>query len=279
MPPRCVVVGLAATTLAASLFFSPMPWSRDAFARKQFWSAAPRDGLSRLAAVVPPEASVSAANHLGAHFALRKTLRLFPDGWETADVVLVDITGRDYVGAAPNSDAFRPLIRALVETRTLLAVHDGLAAFGRGAPSPDAVATLIGLHAAPTPGASGPTLVAARVESDALAPREMLRVRYAWAAGKEGGGVPCVAETLAPAAGLPAVQRTRPMFHGLLAERQWPVGTLGYETVRVVVPDTVPPGNYVWSATAWNDPSAIACERPAADATPHAVAQVHIRPW
>jgi len=36
-----IVVGLAATTLAASLAFSPMPWSRDVFARKQFWTAAP----------------------------------------------------------------------------------------------------------------------------------------------------------------------------------------------------------------------------------------------
>jgi hypothetical protein len=233
-----------------------MPWSRDAFARKQFWTAAPRDGLSRLAALVPPGASVSAANHLGAHFALRETLRLFPDGWETADVVLVDVGGRDYVGAAPNSDAFRPLLRALVETRTLLAADDGLAAFGRGAPSPDAVARLIGLRAgpAPGPGAEGsPSLAAARVEQDVLAPRETLRVRYAWMAGTEGTGIPCVTETLAPAAGAPVVRRTRPMFHGLLAGRRWPAGTLGDEAIGVVVPDTALPGLYTWSVTAWRD--------------------------
>ena len=281
-PQRCVLAGLVATTLVASLAFSPMPWSRDTFARKQFWTAEPREGLSRLAAVVPPEASVSAANHLGAHFALRKTLRLFPDGWETADVVLVDVGGRDYVGAAPNSDAFRPLLRALVETRTLLAADDGLAAFGRGAPSPDAVARLIGLRAgpAPGPGAEGsPSLAAARVEQDLLAPRETLRVRYAWMAGTEGTGIPCVAETLAPAAGPPVVRRARPMFHGLLAGRPWPAGTLGYELVGVVVPDTAPPGLYAWSVTTWNDRDDASCGRPAADATPQAVAQVRIRPW
>jgi uncharacterized membrane protein len=279
---RCVLAGLAATTLVASLAFSPMPWSRDAFARKQFWTAEPRDSLSRLAAVVPPEASVSAANHLGAHFALRKTLRLFPDGWETADVVLVDVTGRDYVGAAPNSEAFRPLLRALVETRTLLAVEDGLAAFGRGAPSPDAVARLIGLRAGPAPGPGAedsPSLAAARVEQDVLAPRETLRVRYAWMAGTEGTGIPCVTETLAPTAGPPVVRRARPMFHGLLAGRPWPAGTLGYEIVGVVVPDTAPPGLYAWSVTAWNDRNGTSCERPAVDATPQAVAQVRIRPW
>lgn len=275
-----ITAGLVAAALAASLSFSPMPWSRDAFARKQFRTAAPRDGLSRIAAAVPRDASVSAANHLGAHFALRKTLRLFPDGWETADIVLVDVAGRDYVGAMPDSDAFRPLLRTLVETRRLLAVDDGLAAFGRGAPSPDAVARLIGLQAGPAPAAAGgPSLIAARVESDALAPRETLRIRYAWAAGTEGPGVPCVAETLAPAAGPPIVQRTRPMFHGLLAGRRWPAGTLGYEAVGVVVPDTAPPGLYTWSATAWRDRDDASCGRPGSDATPLAVAQLRIRPW
>lgn len=275
-----IPAGLVAAALVASLSFSPMPWSRDAFARKQFWTAEPRDGLSRIAAVVPREASVSAANHLGAHFALRKTLRLFPDGWETADIVLVDIAGRDYVGAMPDSDAFRPLLRTLVETRRLLAVDDGLVAFGRGAPSPDAVARLIGLQAGPAPAAAGgPSLIAARVESDALAPRETLRIRYAWAAGTEGAGMPCVAETLAPADGPPVVQRTRPMFHGLVAGRRWPAGTLGYEAVGVVVPDTAPPGLYTWSATAWQDRDDASCGRPGPDATPLAVAQVRIRPW
>ena len=94
---RCVLAGLAATTLVASLAFSPMPWSRDAFARKQFWTASPAMAC-RGSPVVPPEASVSAANHLGAHFALRRTLRLFPDGWETADIVLVDVGGRTMSG-------------------------------------------------------------------------------------------------------------------------------------------------------------------------------------
>jgi uncharacterized membrane protein len=279
---RCVLAGLAATTLVASLSFSPMPWSQDAFARKQFWTAEPRDGLSRLAAVVPPEASVSAANHLGAHFALRRTLRLFPDGWETADIVLVDIAGRDYVGAAPRSDAFRPLLNTLVETRRLLAVDDGLAAFDRGAPSSESVARIIGLRAASATAArdaGSPTLAAARVGPDVLAPRETLRVRYTWLSGADGPGTPCVEEILATAGGPPVVRRTRPMFHGLLAGRPWPAGTLGDEAVGVVVPDTAPPGLYTWSATAWNDRNGTACERPAADATPRAVAQVRIRPW
>jgi uncharacterized membrane protein len=279
---RRILVGLVATTLVASLSFSPMPWSRDAFARKQFWNAAPRDGLSRLAAVVPPEASVSAANHLGAHFALRRTLRLFPDGWQTADVVLVDIGGREYVGPTPRPDAFRPLLRSLVETRRLIAVEDGLAAFDRGAPSPDAVARLIGLRAGPVTGprATGSwSLVGARVEPGALAPRETLWVRYTWTAGTQGTGIPCVTEILAPTVGPPAVRRTRPMFYGLLAASRWPAGTLADEAIGVVVADTALPGLYTWSVTAWHDRDDASCDRPAADVTPLAVAHVRIRPW
>jgi uncharacterized membrane protein len=279
---NCVLGSLVATMIVASLSFSPMPWSWDAFARKQFWTAAPRDGLSRLAAVVPPEASVSAANHLGAHFALRRTLRLFPDGWQTADIVLVDVGGRDYVGPTPRSDAFRPLLRSLVETRRLVAVEDGLAAFDRGAPSPDAVARLIGLRAGPATGpraAGSSSLVGTRVEPDTLAPRETLRIRYTWMAGTQGTGIPCVTEVLAPTVGPPAVRRTRPMFYGLPTASRWPPGTLGDEAIGVVVPDTALPGLYTWSVTAWQDRDGASCDRPAADGTPLAVAHVRIRPW
>ena len=279
---NCVLGSLVATMIVASFSFSPMPWSRDAFARKQFWNAAPREGLSRLAAVVPPEASVSAANHLGAHFALRRTLRLFPDGWETADVVLVDIGGRDYVGPTPRSDAFRPLLRSLVETRRLLAIEDGLAAFDRGVPSPDAVARLIGLRAGPVSGpraAGSLRLVGVRVEPDALAPRENLRVRYTWMAGTQGTGIPCVTEILAPTVGPPAVRRTRPMFYGLLAGSRWPAGAVADETVVASLPESALPGLYTWSVATWDDRDDGSCGRPPVDAARLGLAQVRILPW
>lgn len=279
---RRMLVGLAATTLVASLSFSPMPWSRDAFARKQFWTATPRDGLSRLAAAVPPDASVSAANHLGAHFALRRTLRLFPDGWDTADVVLVDIDGREYVGAAPKPEAFRTLLRDLVHTRNLLAIDDGLAAFGRGAPSPDAVTRLFDLRVTPVAGRrarASPRLMSARVEPEALAPRETVRVQYTWMAGTHGAGIACVTESLTPDAGPPAVQRTRPMFLGLVSGRHWPAGMLGDETIAVVVPDTTRPGTYTWTVTAWQNQDDAPCDRPAADVASRTVATVRVRPW
>jgi hypothetical protein len=282
VPRTRVIAGFVATTIAASLSFSPMPWSRDAFARKQFWTAAPHDGLSRLAAVVPPEASVSAANHLGAHFALRRTLRLFPDGWQTADVVLVDISGRDYVGPTPRSDAFRPLLRSLVETRRLLAVEEGLAAFDRGAPSPDAVARLIGLRAGPVGGsrAAGDLgLVAAQVTPTEVAPRENLQVRYTWMATMHGGGIPCVAESLRSADGSFALQRTRPVFYGLLPGGRWPAGTLGDEAIGVAVPETALPGLYTWSVSTWYDRDHGSCGWPPGDLAPLAVATVRVRPW
>jgi hypothetical protein len=259
-----------------------MPWSRDAFARKQFWHAAPRAGLARLADVVQPEASLSAANHLGAHFALRKTLRLFPDGWDTADLVLVDIGGRDYVGPSPSPEAFRPLMRSLVATRELLAIEDGLAVFGRGVPSPDAVARLSNLRTEPTNGirtAGSLGVVVARLEPDAIAPRESFQVRYTWMGTAKGTGTPCVTETLAPAVGSPVLQRTRPVLYGLLAGRRWPAGMIADEAVSASVPETALPGVYTWSVAAWDDRDDGSCGRPTADAASLRLAQVRILPW
>jgi hypothetical protein len=69
------------------------------------------------------------------------------------------------------------------------------------------------------------------------------------------------------------------MFHGLLAGRRWPAGTLGDEAIRVVVPDTALPGLYTWSVTSWQARGDASCDRPPADVAPLAVAQVRIRPW
>jgi len=279
---RSVLAALIAATSVASVAFSPMPWSWDAFARKQFWNAAPRDGLPRLASVIPPDASVSAANHLGAHFALRRTLRVFPDGWETADLVLVDISGREYVGAQQNPDAFRLLLHALVETKRLLLIKDGLAAFGRGTPSSDAVARLTALRAEPVLGAHAAgdlSLVAAHLMPGEVAPRENLRVRYTWMATGTGAGMPCVMEVLAPVAGLPALQRTRLAFYGLLAGNRWPAGMIADEAVSASAPETTPPGLYTWSVTTWYDRDHGLCRRPPDDATPLAVARIRVRPW
>jgi len=240
------------------------------------------NALSRLATVVRPNMSVSAANHLGAHFALRKTLRLFPDGWDTADIVLVDVGGRDYVGPSPNPEAFRPLLHSLVETRRLLWVEDGLAAFDRGRPTPDAVARLSGLRAGPATGirdAGRLGLIAARLAPEVLAPRETIWVRYTWMGTTTGAGTPCIQEILAPAAGAPALQRTRPAFYGLLAESQWPAGAIVDEAVGASVPETVLPGLYTWSVATWSDQSDGTCDRPPADARPLALAQVRILPW
>jgi uncharacterized membrane protein len=277
-----VMAGLLAASVAASLSFSPMPWSRDPFARKQFWNAEPRQGLPRIAAAIPPDASVSAANHLGAHVALRKTLRLFPDGWESADMVLVDLAGREYVGAAPNADLFRPLLRTLVTTRRLAHLHDHLAVFDRGAPSPDAAARLFALRHGP---AHGPEVawammpVAVHTAPADLAPREHLTVRYTWAVGEDGAGTPCVLEVLAPLSGPPLVRRTRPAFYGLLDGRKWPAGTLAEEVASARVPETASPGTYAWSVAAWDDRGSGSCGDPPGDLVPQRVAAVRVRPW
>src|SRR2546428_6830347 len=144
--PRAVLAAMVATSVIASVTFSPLPWSQDPFARKQFWDMNQRPAVSAIAARIPPDASGSAANHVGAHLSLRDAIYPFPVEMDRADFVIVDVSGLDYIGSAPDPEAFRPLLRRLVETRPLIAVEDGLALFGRGEPSADTVARLVNLR-------------------------------------------------------------------------------------------------------------------------------------
>src|SRR2546425_9372974 len=111
--PRAVLAAMVAPSVIASVTFSPLPWSQDPFARKQFWDVNQRPAVAAIAARIPPDASVSAANHVGAHFSFRKEIDIYPSGADTADFVLVDLSGLDYVGRAPYPEAFRPLLRRL----------------------------------------------------------------------------------------------------------------------------------------------------------------------
>src|SRR5439155_14567944 len=102
-------------------------------------------------------------------------------GADTADYVIVDVSGFDYVGAFPDPVAFRPLLRHLVDTRPLVAVEEGLALFGRGAPSADTVTRLVNLRRTSAPeaklaGQFG--LEASAVTPTRVAPRANVRARY-----------------------------------------------------------------------------------------------------
>src|SRR5437867_655052 len=194
--PRAVLAAMAATSVIANLTFSPLPWSQDPFARKQFWDVNPRSAVAAIVARIPSDASVSAANHIGAHLALRSAIYSFPDGLDRADYVILDVSGLDYIGSSPNPEAFRPLLRRLVETRPLVTVQDGLALFGRGEPSADTVARLVNLRQ--TSGVDAESagqfaLVACAVTPTRVAPRAMLRARYSWALRVAGHAMPCVA--------------------------------------------------------------------------------------
>ncbi|TAL12095.1 MAG: DUF2079 domain-containing protein [Nitrospirae bacterium] len=277
-----VLAGVAATSVTASLAFSPLPWSRDPSPRKHFWDATPRSAMAQVIAHIPPEASVSAANHLGAHVALRKTIQLFPEGVDTADFVFVDVGGLDYVGPSPQPEAFSPLLRRLVDTRPLVVVKDGLALFGRGEPSPDAGTRLVALRAVSMPEirrVGEMTLVSGSVTPSLAAPREYLRARYTWGPAARGRGMPCIAETLISSDGIAAWEQRRPMFHALLAGEQWPTGLVADDAAMVAVPETVPPGRYTWVVTAWYGAGPVPCRGRPDGIASLAVADVQIRPW
>jgi uncharacterized membrane protein len=280
--PRAVLAAMAATSVIASVTFSPLPWSQDPFARKQFWDANPRPAMAAIVARIPSDASVSAANHIGAHVALRNAIHLFPAGVDRADYVIVDVSGFDYVGPSPDPEAFRPLLRRLVETHPLVAVEDGLALFGRGEPSVDTVARLVNLRqtsAADAESAGQFALVASAVTPTRVAPRANLRARYSWMLRVGGQAMPCVAEALVSGGSDPVWESRRPMFHGLLSAEHWAAGMVADDQAVFVVTETVPPGLYAWVVSAWLDGGSGLCRVKPQGATRLAVAEVHVRPW
>jgi uncharacterized membrane protein len=280
--PRAVLAAMTATSVIASVTFSPLPWSQDPFARKQFWDANSRPAVAAIAARIPSGASVSAANHVGAHVALRKAIYLFPAGVDRADYVIVDVSGFDYVGPSPDPEAFRPLLRRLVDTRPLVVVEDGLALFGRGEPSADTVARLVNLRQGSAPDAESTgqfTLVASVVTPTRVAPRANLRARYSWTLRATGQAMPCVAEALVSGGGDPVWASTRPMFHALLPAAHWPAGMIADDQAVFVVTETVPPGRYDWVVSTWLDGGTGMCRVKSHGAAGLAVAEVHVRPW
>jgi len=280
--PHAVLAAMAATGVIASVTFSPLPWSQDPFARKQFWDVSPRPAMAAIAARIPPDASVSAANHVGAHLSLRNAIYPFPVEMDRADFVIVDVSGLDYIGSSPDPEAFRPLLRRLVETRPLVAVEDGLALFGRGEPSADTVARLVNLRqtsAADAKSAGQFALEATAVTPTRVAPRANLRARYSWTLRAAGQAMPCVAEALVSGGGVPVWERRRPMFHGLLAAEHWPAGMVADDQAVFVVAETVPPGRYAWVVSTWLDGGPGLCRVKPQGAAGLAVAEVQIRPW
>ena len=280
--PRAVLAAMATTSVIASMAFSPLPWSQDPFARKQFWNVTPRIGLATFTSQIPSDASVSAANHLGAHFSFRKEIDIYPSGFETDDFVLVDLSGLDYVGRSPNPEAFRPLLRRLVEARPLVAFEDNLALFGRGVPSQETVAKLVNLRVAPVSNGRPVgefMLIAASLTPTLIAPRENVHTHYTWAARRTGRGMPCIAESLVPPGGGPVWENIRPLFHALLSGEQWQTGWAANDATVTVLPETVLPGRYAWVVVTWDDTEGTECRNKPRDMTGSAVGEVAVLPW
>jgi uncharacterized membrane protein len=282
LSPNALLAGLSVTALFSSLFFSPMPWSQDASARKHFWSAFARSGLSGIGRLIPPEVSLSSANHLGAHFSFRKEIHLFPIGMDSTDLVLVDVAGLDYVGASLNSAEFSKLLRQIVTTRPLIASLDGLALFGRGAPSGTTPRRLVNLRPQANLEGRQSGLLSfgeTAVFPHRLAPRETIRIHYTWSLTQPISGQPCIEEALVSSEGRVAWKRRRVFFHGLLPGGEWPPRWVTDERVTATIPETTPPGTYRWTVTTWDQGGLKPCFAPQSKQRRATVAEVHILPW
>jgi hypothetical protein len=214
--------------------------------------------------------------------ALRNAIYLFPREADRADYVIVDVSGLDYIGSSPDPEAFRPLLRHLVETRPLVVVEDGLALFGHGEHSVDTVAQLVNLRqtsAVQAESAGQFALVSSAVTPTRVAPRANLRARYSWTLRAAGRDMPCVAEALVSGGGVPVWESRRPMFHGLLSAEHWPAGMVADDQAVFVVAETVPPGRYDWVVATWLDEGSDLCRVKPQGAARLAIAEVHVRPW
>src|SRR5207249_4377931 len=219
---------------------------------------------------------------VGAHLSLRNAIYPFPVEMDRADFVIVDVSGLDYIGSSPDPEAFRPLLRRVVDTRPLVVVEDGLALFGRGEPSADTVARLVNLRQRLAPDAESTgqfVLVASAVTPTRVAPRANLRARYSWTLRATGQAMPCVAEALVSGGGDPVWASTRPMFHSLLPAAHWPAGMVADDQAVFVVNENVPPGGYAWVVSTWLDGGPGLCRVKPQGAASLAVAEVHVRSW
>ncbi len=281
-PERGVLAALMAATLASSVAFSPLPWSQDPSVRKYYAEAVPRPGLPAILDRIGPEASVSASNNLGAHVASRRTLKMFPDGLDASDFVLLDVSGFDYIGPALDPPAFRRFLLRAVETRHLVAAADGLALFDRGKPSPETVAKLVNLRdgtALRGARAGILSLAAAQIAPARLAPRSFLRAHYTWVAETPFEGIPCIAEAFVSSDDRPVLERRRPLFHGLLSGGAWPPGFTADDDAMLVVPETLPAGSYKWVVVTWSGGDPDSCREKPAGAAGLAVTSLRIDPW
>jgi len=93
---RYGALALLGAALFSAYWSGPLPFSRSVKPDQYQVIESKVQALNEVKTLIPDEASLSAANHLGAHFTRRQQIYIFPNNCGKADFVLVDSAPRNW---------------------------------------------------------------------------------------------------------------------------------------------------------------------------------------
>jgi uncharacterized membrane protein len=91
---QVVPIALMCTALVSNYWLGPLPFGQAVPPARFAYDEARAESIRRAAALIPDDASLSAASFAGSHFTRRWVLHIAPHFWESTDYVLVDLNPR-----------------------------------------------------------------------------------------------------------------------------------------------------------------------------------------
>jgi len=91
---QVVPIALMCSALLSNYWLGPLPFGQAVPPARFAYDEARAESIREAAALIPDEASLSAASFAGSHFTRRRILHIAPQFWESSDYVLVDLNPR-----------------------------------------------------------------------------------------------------------------------------------------------------------------------------------------
>jgi uncharacterized membrane protein len=91
---RVVPIALMCAALVSNYWLGPLPFGQAVPPVRFAYDEARAKSIRKAAALIPDDASLSAASFTGSHFTRRRVLHIAPHFWESTDYVLVDLNPR-----------------------------------------------------------------------------------------------------------------------------------------------------------------------------------------
>ena len=91
---RVLPIALICAALASNYWLGPLPFGQAVPPARFAYDEARANSIRKAAALIPDDASLSAASFAGSHFTQRPILHIAPRFWESTDYVLVDLNPR-----------------------------------------------------------------------------------------------------------------------------------------------------------------------------------------